>query len=76
MGLKFRADEGDRTAALQLAERELDREQPDGTQAYRWLYVAGETTRAAEILASLSPEERTEAERITAAYVQRPAARK
>lgn len=76
MGLKFRADEGDRAAALQLAERELGRQQPDRIQAYRWLYVAGETARAADTLAALSPEDRMEAERLTAAYLQRPTARK
>jgi hypothetical protein len=75
VALKFRADEGDRTAALQLAERELNREKPNGIQAYRWLYVAGETARAAEILAALRPEERREAERATAAYLQRPTTR-
>jgi RNA polymerase sigma factor (sigma-70 family) len=76
MQLKFRADEGDRTAALELAERELNRARPDLIQAYRWLYVAGETARAAETLAALSPEQRTEAERVTTAYVQRPTAPK
>jgi hypothetical protein len=73
--LKCRADEGDRAAALQLAGNELARETPNRIQAYRWLYVAGQTDRAAEILAALEPEERREAERVTAAYMQRPTAR-
>jgi hypothetical protein len=76
IGLKFLADKGDCAAALQLAERELNRERPNGIQAYRWLYVAGETARAAETLAAFSPEERRQAERVTAAYLQRPTARK
>jgi RNA polymerase sigma factor (sigma-70 family) len=73
-GLKCRADEGDRTAALELAERELKRTRPNLIEAYRWLYVAGEMARAAEILATLNPEGRTEAQRVTTAYVQRPTA--
>jgi RNA polymerase sigma factor (sigma-70 family) len=74
--LKSRADEGDRVAALELAERELNRARPDLIQVYRWLYVAGETARAAETLGSLSPEQRIEAQRVTTAYVQRPTAPK
>jgi RNA polymerase sigma factor (sigma-70 family) len=72
--LKLRADQGDRVAALELAERELTRARPNLIQAYRWLYVAGETARAAKALANLSPEQRIEAERVTTAYVQRPTA--
>ena len=72
--LKFSADQGDRVAALELAERELKRTRPNLIQAYRWLYVAGETARAAETLAALSPEQRIEAQRVTTAYVQRPTA--
>jgi hypothetical protein len=74
--LKCRADEGDRTAALELAERELNRARPNLIQAYRWLYVAGEMARAEKTLVTLSPEQRTEAERVTTAYVQRPTAPK
>jgi RNA polymerase sigma factor (sigma-70 family) len=76
VGLKHRADEGDRIAALELAERELNRARPNLIQVYRWLYVAGEMARAAKTLATLSPEQRTEAERVTTAYVQRPTAPK